>query len=224
MRLHILPLAAALSSVLMLAGHDGGSVLRESERNSICPSVSLTPIEKRSLKCGVGCGRDRWQVKTPSDVDQGRVDFRHPVAATVESLAALPRPRYRPQYRRLAPTETTVFCIEGWLADIPRTESDRDMHIVVAGLENPRVTLVAEIPDSKCYGACGSGFGHLPCRRAEDHYGEALMWISGTEVEEHHTGAGDMNLSDRPLDGARRSGAAGGSGVWIIRERRPLRG
>lgn len=119
-------------------------------------------------------------MKTLSDVDQAEVDFGHPVAATVESLAALPRSRNRPQYRRVRPTELTVFCIEGWLADIPRTESDRDIHIVVAGLENPKVTLVAEIPDSKCYGACSSGFGHLYAKAYATLMDRVRTWATDT--------------------------------------------
>jgi hypothetical protein len=176
-------LAVALSGVTLLPKHVDrilGPRPRSSTGQSLCPSVSLAPTARQSLKCGAACGRERWQVKTLSDVDQKEVDLRHPVATTVESLAALPRPRQRPQFRRVSPTETTVFCLEGWLADIPRTESDRDMHIVIAGLEDTTLTLIAEIPDARCYGACSSGFGHLYAKAYETLMDRLRTWQTDT--------------------------------------------
>ena len=67
----------------------------------------------------------------------------HPVATTVESLAALPRPTYLPPYGRAGQTETTVFCIEGWLVDFT-TEADFDIHVIVCRLENRLDTLTTD--------------------------------------------------------------------------------
>lgn len=128
-------------------------------RRSICPAVDLTPVAS-PRKCGRSCGRDRWPVKTLSDPDRQRVNAE-PVVTTVESLAALPRPPYRPQYERVSPTETTIFCIEGMIYDPPQPQQDGDIHIVVAGLVDTNMTMVTEIPDPRCYRACSSGFAQL---------------------------------------------------------------
>ena len=116
-------------------------------------------------------------MKTLSDPDARRVRLT-PVATTVESLAALPPPRYRP-YRRLAPTETTIFCIEGWYKEV-NTEADYDLHVVVAGLEDTTVTMVVEFPDARCSGACASGYGEQYTRAREALENRLKTWTTDT--------------------------------------------
>jgi hypothetical protein len=115
------------------------------------------------------CGTERWQVKTLSDRDARRVRLT-PVATTVESLAALPRPRLLPTYGRAGRTETTIFCVEGWLTDFT-TEADFDLHVIIAGLDDTTATIIAEFPDARCSGVCASGFRQLmaSARQALEH-------------------------------------------------------
>jgi hypothetical protein len=125
-----------------------------------CPSLTIPPQPKPAPpRCGLHCGTERWQVKTLSDPDTRRVRLI-PVATTVESLAALPRPRYLPSYGRSGPTETTIFCVEGWLKDFT-TEPDFDIHVIVGGLDDTTATIIAEFPDARCSGVCASGFRQL---------------------------------------------------------------
>ena len=114
--------------------------------------VSLPPL---GAACGERCGVQRWAVKTFSDATRGDVDL-HPVPATVESLAALPREPGGAGWRGGDP-ERRVFVVEGFLAawDL---EADRDYHVIVAGMRDQRTSLIAEIPDPACGGACQSGF------------------------------------------------------------------
>jgi hypothetical protein len=105
--------------------------------------------------CGRRCGVERWQIKTLSDAERDRVD-RTPVVTTVEALVALPRPRQTPQYSRIAPTEFTTYQIDAYLGGY-RPESDGDVHLLLFGMQNQRVSMVAEIPDPNCSGACASG-------------------------------------------------------------------
>lgn len=105
--------------------------------------------------CGRRCGVERWQIKTLSDAERDRVD-RTPVATTVEALVALPRPRHTPQYSRIPPTELTTYQVDAYLGGY-RAESDGDMHVFLFGMQNQRTSLVAEIPDPRCSGACASG-------------------------------------------------------------------
>jgi hypothetical protein len=120
------------------------------------------PATSNPRRCGPHCGTERWEVKTLSDPDARRVQLT-PVAATVESLATLPRPRYLPPYGRAGRTETTIFCVEGRLKDFT-TESDFDIHVIIAGLDDTTATLIAEFPDARCSGVCASGYRALMAR------------------------------------------------------------
>ena len=129
-------------------------------------------------RCGLYCGTERWQVKTLSDPDARRVSLT-PVATTVESLAALPQPRYRPPYGRLRPIETTIYCIEGWYKEV-NTEADFDLHVVVAGLEDTTVTMIVEFPDARCSGACASGYAEFYARAREALENRLKTWSTDT--------------------------------------------
>jgi hypothetical protein len=105
--------------------------------------------------CGVHCGRERWAVKTLSDSDRTRVVMQ-PVPTTIEALVALARPLAHPAFRRVAPVETTVYQVQAqitWLT----TEADNDYHLVLASPEDTTITMIAEVPDPQCAGACASG-------------------------------------------------------------------
>lgn len=117
-------------------------------------------------------------MKTLSDPDARRVRLS-PVATTVESLAALPRPRYLPPYGRANRTETTIFCVEGWLKGFT-TEKDFDLHVVVAGLSDTTMTIIAEIPDARCAGACASGFAGLYAGARQAFENRIRTWSTDT--------------------------------------------
>ena len=94
-------------------------------------------------------------MKTLSDPDRDRVSL-DPVKATVESLTTLRLGR-APGGARYAPVELTVYQVEAYLA-AAYPENDGDWHVVLFDLQNQRVSLIAEIPDSRCSGAYDSGF------------------------------------------------------------------
>lgn len=105
--------------------------------------------------CGVHCGTERWAVKTLSDSDRTRVAMQ-PVPTTIEALVALARPLAHPAFRRVAPVETTVYQVQAritWLS----SEADSDYHLVLASPEDTTITMIAEVPDPQCAGACASG-------------------------------------------------------------------
>ena len=105
--------------------------------------------------CGRRCGVERWQIKTLSDPEADRVD-RTPAPTTVEALGVLPRPARTPQLSRVSPVEFTTYQIDAFLGGI-RHESDGDVHLILFGMKNQRASMVAEIPDPFCSGACTSG-------------------------------------------------------------------
>src|SRR4029078_5304327 len=104
---------------------------------------------------GVRCGVERWPVKTLSDSDAGNIDFT-PVAATVAQLRALPMPGSHPQSSRLAPTELTTYSVTASIVEF-KLEADKDIHVVIADLDDPAHTMIVEFPDAAdCSGAVGS--------------------------------------------------------------------
>ena len=104
--------------------------------------------------CGGRCGSLRWPVKTLTDADRDLVDLR-PIAATIESLTALP---FEPggNSTRGGSAERHVFSVMGYFAG-RRSERDGDIHVIVFGLTDERTSLIAEIPSPTCEGACRSG-------------------------------------------------------------------
>lgn len=105
--------------------------------------------------CGRRCGVERWEIKTLSDPEANRVD-RTPVTTTVEAMGALPRPARTPQLSRVSPVEFTTYQIDAYLGGF-RHESDGDVHLILFGMKNQRASMIAEIPNPFCSGACASG-------------------------------------------------------------------
>ncbi len=136
------------------AGSAGAASARPSHRAPAPPMPALGPL------CGGHCGTERWMVKTLSDPDRDCVSL-NVVDATVEDLAALPEPPRRPKQGRVRPVECTVYRVEAYLGGwdrLMKLENDGDDHMVLFGRLNQRVSIIAEIPNPECDGACRSGF------------------------------------------------------------------
>lgn len=133
------------------AGEDSGisTVVRDTDTTT---ALRVPPLGGR---CGGHCGTERWEVKTLSDPDRDLVDLR-PVDATVEDLIEVQPESIAPGGYRYAPVELTVYQVEAYLGGA-FTENDGDWHLVLFGLENQRASIIAEIPDPACAGACRSG-------------------------------------------------------------------
>ena len=106
--------------------------------------------------CGGHCGTERWDVKTLTDIDRKHVRLR-PMDATVEELRILRPVDVASGGMRYSPVELTVYRVEAYLGGA-FTEDDGDWHLVLFGLQDQRASLIAEIPDPACGGACRSGF------------------------------------------------------------------
>jgi hypothetical protein len=101
-------------------------------------------------------------VKTLSDPDRERVRLQ-PVDATVEELRALQRPEALSVVARADPVEVTVYRVEARLLAL-FGEADGDYHLVLASLRDPTITMIAEVPDPGCAGACASGHAEVYAR------------------------------------------------------------
>ena len=95
--------------------------------------------------CGLRCGTQRWLVKTFADPDRDQVDLT-PHRTSVASLAALLRPAVLPDGGRALTAERTTFVVQAYLAG-HSPQADGDIHLILADPDQPRVTMIAEIPD-----------------------------------------------------------------------------
>lgn len=151
--------------------------------DTITPSA-LPPLG--SMTCGGHCGSERWLVKTLSDPDRERVHL-DPVDATIEQLVGMVQPEGTSDLTRAAPVEVTVYRVEARLVAL-YGENDGDFHLVLASPRDPTVTMIAEVPDPECSGACASGFAEVYARvrqmlmdRLNSHQSEArpLVRVAG---------------------------------------------
>jgi hypothetical protein len=100
------------------------------------------------------CGYERWPVKILADKDAARVDLK-PVDTTVTKLVALPIHEIPyPEDRRIGPEELHVYRVRARLLAVYH-EQDRDLHLVIADVEQPKVTMIAEIPAPECAASGG---------------------------------------------------------------------
>jgi hypothetical protein len=105
--------------------------------------------------CGISCGGYRWPVKTLSDEGSSKVDFS-PLDTTIDWLIGQVPPTNPRSDDRVSPIETHTYRVNavliGW-----HQETDNDFHIVIADPNNTQTTMIVEIPDPECSGACASG-------------------------------------------------------------------
>ena len=96
------------------------------------------------------CGEERWAIKTLSDTNAGQVDFT-PKSGSVAALTNMPAPK---DGTTRNPSEMQTYSVQAMLVGY-KIESDHDFHIVLQDL-NTAATMVVEIPDVTCSGACTS--------------------------------------------------------------------
>lgn len=100
------------------------------------------------------CGYERWPVKILTDKDRGKIDLK-PVDTTVAKLATIPIHEIPyPEDRRIDPEELHVYRLRARLLAVFR-EQDHDLHLIIADLDQPQVTMIAEIPAPECAGSGG---------------------------------------------------------------------
>lgn len=98
-----------------------------------------------------GCGTERWAVKTSNDKDAMKVNFT-PEVTTVHVLTNLPAPTRKdldahPDTR--FPAELKTYTVTVYLVGY-KLEGDTDFHIVIADLNTPLETMIAEMPSENC--------------------------------------------------------------------------
>jgi hypothetical protein len=110
-----------------------------------------------SISTSLGCGTERWAVKTGTDRDASGVNTFFPQMSTIAGLSAIgapPNPNSRAS-SRFTPTELNSFTISGILTVIKK-EKDEDYHLVVVDPNNSKLHMIVESPHPHC--AVGSRF------------------------------------------------------------------
>lgn len=111
------------------------------------PKAAIATGSESGSTADHSCGVERWSVKTLEVSDEAKVDLK-PVPASVESLRELPRPP-EPERSTRAPGEEEVYRVTadllGWTS-----ESDGDLHLVLAQPGDQAETMIAEIPAPGC--------------------------------------------------------------------------
>src|SRR6187397_1056423 len=107
---------------------------------SVFPAKAAGPYSRQ-----VGCGVERWGVKTLADPLARRVNFT-PRATTIRSLRSRLAPTRTGGLRRLPGLETRTFRLRAALVEM-KLEDDSDIHLVIADPRDPRLTMIVEFPN-----------------------------------------------------------------------------
>ena len=101
-----------------------------------------------SLGIFAQCGKERWNVKTLSDKDTVKIDFKHIINTTINDQTNLPKPVKIPKTMPRQNSECNVYSIDCYIIEFKK-EADKDIHIVLRDLKT-NATMVAEIPSPFC--------------------------------------------------------------------------
>ena len=110
----------------------------------LAPAKTSAPSSRQ-----VGCGIERWSVKTLSDPAGRRLTLT-PRAATVRALRRKQVPGYL-GLRRHFGVERTTFRVRAKLVEM-KLEADSDIHLVIADPTRTGATMIAELPSPACTG------------------------------------------------------------------------
>lgn len=108
-------------------------------------------VEKGSKKSTQCVGDERWLVKTLQDEDGSRIDFDSPTKISIADILQKIRgdewskkkdnPRLEDEFE--------VYKVRGKIKYVAQ-EDDGDIHIQLADENNPKLSIIAEIPNPDC--------------------------------------------------------------------------
>lgn len=106
----------------------------------------LTLILISQTIAGQNCGIERWNIKTLSDRDTFKINFKNLIPTTVHEQVSLESPKERKS--RLT-SETYVYSIDCFIIGYKKESNDKDIRIIIEDIETDE-TMVAEIPSYEC--------------------------------------------------------------------------
>ena len=108
----------------------------------LAPAKATAPASTQ-----VGCGIERWSVKTLGD-PAGRTVRLSPKATTIRALRKKQLPGSL-GLRRSRGVERTTFRVRAKLVEM-KLEDDGDIHLVIADPARTGATMIAELPNASC--------------------------------------------------------------------------
>jgi hypothetical protein len=114
------------------------------------------------IESAVGCGVERWSVKTGTDPDASRVSSTI-TPTTIAALIAAHAPANPPANARVAPQELQTFQLRDATLTMFKLESDSDYHLI---LSDGSRTMIAEIPSPACVGSTSPFLSMIRSARA----------------------------------------------------------
>lgn len=107
----------------------------------------LTIIFISQTSIGQNCGVERWSVKTLSDNDTLKIDFKKLIKSTVHEQVLMAPPIKK---RERLDSETKVYSIDCFIIGYKKEGNDKDIHIIIEDI-NTDETMVIEIPSYECF-------------------------------------------------------------------------
>ena len=146
---------------------------------------------------GQRCGKERWSVKTGTDVGAAAVNLSAVTPSTISTLTSLAAPSPIPVDQRVAPTETSTWVVIGTLTSFKMEDGstgDSDYHLVIA--DEHGLTMIVEIPFPGCVGA-NSPFlpGITAARKAFDARFSVTGSFQNVSVPVQVTGVGMFDFA-----------------------------
>jgi hypothetical protein len=119
---------------------------------NMVPYAKLTEFQKKknelfaAVAQTVGCGVERWDVKTLTDSAATQVNLT-PQPSTIAALIAIPAPSGPTS--RVDPEEFTTYQLTGSIT-LAKRELDSDIHMVLTDDASPPNTMIIEAPCPSC--------------------------------------------------------------------------
>lgn len=107
----------------------------------------LTLFLTSQIITGQNCGIERWSIKTLSDKDTLKINFKNIIPTTVHEQVSLESPKEKKS--RLT-SESNVYSIDCFIVGFKKESNDKDIHIIIEDIETDE-TMVAEIPSYECF-------------------------------------------------------------------------
>ena len=96
---------------------------------------------------GQNCGVERWSIKTLSDKDTLKINFKTIIPTTVHEQVSM---ESRKEKKSRLNSETNVYSIDCFIVGFKKESNDKDIHIIIEDIETDE-TMVAEIPSYECF-------------------------------------------------------------------------
>lgn len=119
---------------------------------AMCVLALLVLVPLYVALTALACGIERWPVKTLADAQAAQVMASQPTDTTISALTDVAPPDRATLMHAIStrfPQELKKYRVSAVLVGYKR-ETDSDFHIVLADPDNPKVTMVAEIPSPDC--------------------------------------------------------------------------